>query len=69
MGKNDTEQNQTTVDLALVLGYIASKDLATTAKKVAVLTQLGFSNADMMKICGASATVIKTLKSKVKKGG
>lgn len=56
------------VDLALVLGYIATKDLTTTEKKVAVLTQLGFSNKDMAKICDTTDKVISTLKSKVKKG-
>jgi DNA-binding CsgD family transcriptional regulator len=63
----DNEKAQS-VDLALVLGYIAIKDLTTTEKKVAVLTQLGYSNADMAKICGTAETVIRTLKSKVRKG-
>ena len=63
----DNEKVQS-VDLALVLGYIAIKDLTTTEKKVAVLTHLGYSNADMAKICGARETVIRTLKSKAKKG-
>lgn len=57
------------VDLALVLGYIASRDLVTTEKKVVVLMQLGYSNADMAKICGTNGNVIKTLKSKITKGG
>jgi hypothetical protein len=56
------------VDLAIVLGFIATKDLATTEKKVAVLTQLGYSNQDMARICGTTDGVIKTLKSKLKKG-
>ena len=56
------------VDLVVVMGYIATKDLATTEKKVAVLTQLGFSNKDMAIICGTTEGVIRTLKSKVKKG-
>ena len=56
------------VDLSLVLGYIATKDLVTTEKKVAVLAQLGYSNSDMAKICGTNESVIRTLKSKVKKG-
>lgn len=56
------------VDLSLVLGYIATKDLVTTEKKVAVLSKLGYSNSDMAKICGTSEPVIRTLKSKVKKG-
>ncbi len=56
------------VNLSIVLGYIATKDLPTTEKKVAVLSKLGYSNKDMATICGTSASVIKTLKSKAKKG-
>jgi DNA-binding NarL/FixJ family response regulator len=56
------------VDLALVLGYIATKDLASTEKRVAVLMHLGFANKDMAKICGTTEGVVKTLKSKIKKG-
>jgi DNA-binding CsgD family transcriptional regulator len=63
----DNSHNET-VNLALVLGYIATKDLTTTEKKVGVLAQLGYSNIEMSKICGTSSKVIKTLKSKVKKG-
>jgi hypothetical protein len=57
------------IDIALVLGYIATKDLATVEKKIAILNQLGYSNIDMAKICGKTPGVIKTLKSKLKKGG
>jgi DNA-binding NarL/FixJ family response regulator len=57
------------VDLAIILGYIATKDLTTTEKKVGVLTNLGFSNKDMARICSTTDKVIKTLKSKIKKGG
>jgi len=57
------------VDLAIVLGYIATKDLTTTEKKVAVLIQLGFSNKDIAKICGTAENAIRALKSKIKKGG
>jgi DNA-binding NarL/FixJ family response regulator len=64
-----TEQTKNEqVDLAIILGYIATKDLATTEKKVAVLSNLGFSNKDMAKICNTNDKVIKTLKSKIKKG-
>lgn len=66
MEENEKKQQ---VDLAIVLGYIAVKDLATTEKKVAVLTKLGYSNKDMGRICDSSDGVIKTLKSKVKKVG
>lgn len=65
MKENDKDS---AVDLSVVLGYIAIKDLQTTEKKVAVLTQLGFSNNTMAKICGTSPMVVKTLKSRVKKG-
>ena len=66
MPKNEKTES---VDLALVLGYIAAKDLATIEKKVAVLSQLGYSNTDMAKVCGTSEQVIRNLKSKIKKGG
>lgn len=56
------------VDLAIVLGYIATKDLQTTDKKIAVLAQLGFTNADMARICATNQAVVRTVKSKVKKG-
>jgi hypothetical protein len=62
------EEDQLQVQLSLVLGYIAVKDLATIEKKVAVLGQLGYGNQDMAKICGATVGVIKTLKSRLKKG-
>ena len=54
------------VDFSLILGYIATKELETVEKKVAILTQFGYSNADMAIICGASGDVIKTLKSRAK---
>jgi hypothetical protein len=56
------------VDLVLVLGYVATKDLATIENKIAVLMQLGYSNVDMTKICGTTAQVVRNVKSKVKKG-
>jgi hypothetical protein len=62
------EESQPDVRLSLVLGYIAVKDLATVEKKVAVLDQLGYTNQDMAKICSATAGVIATLKSRIKKG-
>ena len=61
------EADRTHVDISLVLGYIATKDLATTEKKIAVLNQLGYSNPEMAKVCGTTDKVVKTLKSKIKK--
>lgn len=40
-------EKPTQVDLAIVLGYIAVKDIKRLDKKVTVLTQLGFTNKDM----------------------
>ncbi len=61
------EQRQT-VDLAIVLGYIATKELDSAEKKVEVLMELGYSNEDMAKICGTTSHVIRALKSKIKRG-
>jgi DNA-directed RNA polymerase specialized sigma24 family protein len=55
------------VDTSLLLGFIATKDLPTIEKKVALLARFGFSNKDMATICGASENVVKTLKSKARK--
>jgi DNA-binding CsgD family transcriptional regulator len=68
MATKQAEKSQS-VDIALVLGFLATKDLATAEKKIAILTQLGYSNTDMAKICGKTPGVIKTLKSNLKKGG
>lgn len=55
------------VEISLVLGYIATKDIPTTEKKVAVLASLGYSNQQMARICATTPDVVKTLKSKAKK--
>lgn len=68
--KDNKDENYQAVDLALVLGYIATKELPTVEKKIGVLIQLGYSNNDMAKICGCTPSVIRALKSKMaKKGG
>ena len=63
-----SEIDKPDVDLAIVLGYIAVKDLPTQDKKISVLTQLGFSTKDMAKIIGTNEQVVRTIKSKIKKG-
>ncbi len=62
------EKAESPVSLSLVLGYIAVKDLATIEKKVLVLGQLGYSNQEMVRICGATQSVVRALKSRTKKG-
>lgn len=56
------------VGIVLVLGYIATKELETNESKVGVLTQLGYSNEDMAKICDTTPDAIRALKSKIKRG-
>jgi F0F1-type ATP synthase epsilon subunit len=63
----DTEK-PTQVDLAIVLGYIAVKDLKTMDKKVTILTQLVCRNKDMARICDTTENAIRALKSQIKKG-
>ena len=63
----ENEENKSKIDLSLVLGYIAVKDLPSLEKKIAVLDQLGYDNKSMARICNTSDGVIKTLKSKIKK--
>ena len=64
----DETEKSPQVDLAIVLGYIAVKDLVTLDKKVAVLNQLGFTNKDMARICCTTENVIRAIKSQIKKG-
>lgn len=68
MKEKDEEKGQA-VDVVLVLGYIATKDLTTVEKKIVVLSQLGYSNTEMAKICGCTPGVIRALKSKMTKRG
>lgn len=48
--------------LALVFGYIAVKDLQRLEDRVAVLSRLGYGNAEMALICGTTPPSIATLK-------
>lgn len=64
----ENKEKELISQLTIVLGYIAVKDLVTVEKKVLVLDQLGYNNKDMAIICGATIGVIKTLKSRLKKG-
>jgi hypothetical protein len=68
MPKISDEPDESRVKLALVLGYIATKDLATIEKKIAVLDQLGYSNTDMARICNTTSDAIRGIKSRTKKG-
>jgi DNA-binding CsgD family transcriptional regulator len=53
--------------LALVFGYIAVKELQRTEDRVAVLSRLGYGNAEIAVICDTSPASVATLKSISKK--
>jgi DNA-binding CsgD family transcriptional regulator len=49
--------------LALVFGYIAVKELQRLEDRVAVLSRLGYGNAEIAQICGTTSASVATLKS------
>ena len=53
--------------LALVLGYIAIKELATLEDKVAILSRLGYDNNAIATICGSTPGSVAVRKTKAKK--
>jgi hypothetical protein len=48
----------------MVFGYVAVKDLQRIEDRVAVLSRLGYGNAEMALICGTTPGSIRTLKHK-----
>ena len=53
--------------LALVMGYIAVKELQRLEDRISVLGRLGFGNAEISIICGTTIQTVRTLKSKAGK--
>jgi DNA-directed RNA polymerase specialized sigma24 family protein len=53
--------------LSLVFGYIAIKELQRLEDRIVVLSRLGYGNAEIAKICGASSATVGTIKSVAKK--
>ena len=49
--------------LALVFGYIAVKELQRLDDRVAVLSRLGYGNAEIATICNTTPATVRTLKS------
>jgi DNA-binding CsgD family transcriptional regulator len=52
--------------LALVFGYMATKELQRLEDRVAVLARLGYGNPEIATICDASPQVVATLKARAK---
>ncbi len=53
--------------LALVFGYIAVKELQSTADRIEVLSRLGYGNEQIATICGTSRGRVAVSKSHSKK--
>lgn len=52
--------------LSLVFGYIAVKELQRLEDRIAVLSRLGYGNAEIATICGTTSASVATLKSGLK---
>lgn len=53
--------------LSLVFGYIAVKELQRVEDRVAVLSRLGYGNAEIAIICDTTPASVRTYKSGLKR--
>ena len=60
------ESENINTNLALVLGYLAIKDIEDLKQQVDILTRLDFNNKDIAKICGLKDSSIRSIKSRNK---
>ena len=66
MAKAKNEES-TSIDLALVLGYIAVKDFQNLEERVRVLARLGYGNQEIARICDTTPLTVAVRKSGLKK--
>lgn len=64
--KNLGEENALP-SLALVFGYIAIKDLERLQDRVRVLSQLGYGNQEIARICDTTPGTVAVQKAGIKK--
>jgi DNA-binding CsgD family transcriptional regulator len=67
MTKAQASEDHGLPSLSLVFGYIAVKELRLLEDRIRVLARLGYGNDEIAKICDTKPTVVRTLKSKVKR--
>lgn len=67
IGKSASADEHGLPSLALVFGYIAVKELQRIEDRVAVLSRLGYGNAEIASICGTTSASVRTYKSGLKK--
>jgi DNA-binding CsgD family transcriptional regulator len=64
-GKSPVEDNALP-SLALVFGYIAIKDLQRLEDRVRVLSQLGYGNQEIARICDTTPGTVAVQKANIK---
>ncbi len=61
------KDDQTLPSLALVFGYIAIKELTRLEDRVRVLSQLGYGNQEIARICDTTPGTVAVQKTGLKK--
>jgi DNA-binding CsgD family transcriptional regulator len=61
------EDGDTLPSLALVFGYIAIKDLQRLEDRIRVLSQLGYGNQEIARICDTTPGTVSVRKADLKK--
>jgi hypothetical protein len=68
MAKKKVEgDEQSLPSLALVFGYIAIKELTRLEDRVRVLSQLGYGNTEIARICDTTRGTVAVMKAGLKK--
>lgn len=65
--KKENDEDQALPSLALVFGYIAIKELQRMEDRVRVLSNLGYGNQEIAKICDTTPMTVAVTKSGLKK--
>ena len=60
-------EDQTLPSLALVFGYIAIKDLQRLDDRIRVLSQLGYGNQEIARICDTTPGTVAVKKTSLKR--
>jgi DNA-binding CsgD family transcriptional regulator len=61
------KEEQTLPSLALVFGYIAIKDLQRLEDRIRVLSQLGYGNQEIARICDTTPGTVAVRKTGLKR--
>ena len=67
MAKTEKPSEQSLPSLALVFGYIAIKELTRLEDRVRVLSQLGYGNLEIARICDTTSGTVAVMKAGLKK--